>query len=121
VYAKAFFKPMKYAIQINGAPDQSQSVYSAQQFIKAALAEGHEIIRVFFYHQGIYNGFGAEASWSALARQYGLDLVLCVSAVERRGMDPSVAARLREGFRLGGLAQWVEAALKADRTLMFGG
>jgi tRNA 2-thiouridine synthesizing protein D len=112
---------MKYAIQINSAPVQSQSVHSAQQFIKAALAEGHEIIRVFFYHDGIYNGFAVDAAWPALARQHGLDLVLCVSAAERRGMAAGASAELAEGFRFGGLAQWVDAALKADRTLVFGG
>lgn len=112
---------MKYAIQIHCAKDQSQSMASAQQFIKAALAEGHEIVRVFFYHEGVYQGFGAETYWSALARQHGLDLVLCGSAAERRGMHPSAPVCLAEGFRIGGLGQWVEAVLKADRTLVFGG
>lgn len=124
---------MKYAIQINTGPGQSQSARSAYQFIKAALAEGHEILRVFFYHEGIYHGFrtadeegdGLFPDWSGLVRAHGLDLVLCISAAERRGMMRSGAqgqreAEAGEGFRIGGLGQWMEACLKADRVLVFG-
>jgi tRNA 2-thiouridine synthesizing protein D len=124
---------MKYAIQINGGPGQSQSARSAYQFIKAALAEGHEIVRVFFYHEGIYHGFGRAGAegdslfpdWAGLARTHGLDFVLCVSAAERRGRVPSDTkgkqeASAAEGFRIGGLGQWMEACLKADRVMVFG-
>lgn len=115
---------MKYAIQINGAPGQSPSAQGAHEFIKAALAAGHEVIRVFFYHDGVCNGFHADErerrnvpDWSGLARGHGLDLVLCVSAAERRGL---AAASPAEGFRLGGLGQWMDACLKADRVMVFG-
>jgi tRNA 2-thiouridine synthesizing protein D len=125
-------KAMKFAVQINSGPGQSPSAHSAYQFIKAALAEGHEIVRVFFYHEGIYHGFAAGAhedriapDWSDLGRRHGVDLILCVSAAERRGMISSTsgdkAANLAEGFRVGGLGQWMEACLKADRVLVFGG
>lgn len=120
---------MKYAIQVNTGPGPSQSAHSAYQFIKAALAEGHEIVRLFFYHDGIYNSFimtrhaasgdRVFPDWSGLATQHGIDLVLCVSAAERRGLSPDT--RLAEGFRIGGLGQWVEACLKADRVMVFGG
>ena len=45
---------MKFAIQINASPYHSNAGQTAYQFINAALALGHEIIRVFFYHDGIY-------------------------------------------------------------------
>jgi tRNA 2-thiouridine synthesizing protein D len=124
---------MKYAIQINGGPGLSPSAASGYQFIKAALAAGHEIVRVFFYHEGVYHGFGGAGAagdslfpdWSGLARSHGLDLVLCISAAERRGLVPSdakarQAAVAAEGFRIGGLGQWMEACLKADRVMVFG-
>jgi tRNA 2-thiouridine synthesizing protein D len=121
---------MKYAIQVNTGPGSSQSACSAYQFIKAALAEGHEIVRLFFYHDGIYNslimtrqhiasGDPGFPDWSGLAKQHGIDLVLCISAAERRGLPADV--RLADGFRLGGLGQWMEACLKADRVMVFGG
>jgi len=39
---------MKFAIQVNASPYQSNAGYTAYQFIKAALAAGHEVFRVFF-------------------------------------------------------------------------
>lgn len=114
---------MKYAIQINGAPGRSPAVQVAHEFIKAVLAAGHEVNRVFFYHDGVYNGFNADRKeplnfpdWSALAHRHGLDLVLCVSAAERRGLAAGLPA---PGFRFGGLGQWMEACLQADRVLVF--
>lgn len=122
---------MMYAIQVTARPLQTPGAHTAYQFIKAALMEGHEINRVFFYHDGVYNGFGAGVQggpavpdWSDLAARYGIDLVLCVSAAERRGLcsDSGVpfAGRCLEGFRIGGLGLWMEACLKADRLLVFG-
>jgi len=116
---------MKYAIQVNAGPFCSQAAHTAYQFIKAALDKDHEIVRVFFYHDGVYNGLQPDLSsedknsvppWSDLADRHGIDLVLCVSAAQRRGMPTSGA----DGFRGGGLGQWMEACLKADRVLVFG-
>ena len=46
---------MKLSIQINEGPYQHQASDSAYQFTKAALDKGHEIFRVFFYHDGVNN------------------------------------------------------------------
>lgn len=127
---------MKFAIQINSDPARSQGAYSAYRFIQAALAGGHAIVCAFFYHDGVYNGMGSVPSgaetgsapnWSGLAKSHGIDLVLCVSAAERRGIVPAESVMgaqidecLAEGFRIGGLGQWTEACLRADRVLVFG-
>jgi tRNA 2-thiouridine synthesizing protein D len=116
---------MKYAIQVNAGPFSAQAAHTAYQFIKAALGKGHEIVSVFFYHDGVYNALRSGSSaevhdsaprWSDLADQYRIDLVLCVSAAERRGVSTFGA----DGFRIGGLGQWIDACLKADRVLVFG-
>lgn len=130
--------PMKFAIQINASPYQSNAGYSAYQFIKAALSQGHEICRVFFYHDGIYHAFKYatppddelqfSAQWSELARLHQVDLVVCISAAQRRGLLHGDEAKrqgkqddeLAEGFRISGLGQWVEATLEADRFIVFG-
>jgi len=130
---------MKFAIQINSAPYQTQGSDTAFQFIRAALRNGHEIVRVFFYHEGVYNGLGyamppdderpVVKRWSDLAREHGIDLVICISAAQRRGLlSREEAVRvgkadtdLAEGFRIAGLGLWVEACLNADRFLIFGG
>ena len=130
---------MKFAIQINSAPWRSEGCDSGYQFIRAALALGHEIVRVFFYYEGAYNGLRWMAPpedekpiirrWSELAAEHGVDLVICISAAQRRGLLEGHEAErvgkrdddLAEGFRIAGLGLWVEACLKADRFLSFGG
>ena len=65
--------------------------------------------------------------WSQLAEQAGLDLVVCISAAQRRGLlCLDEAARqgkqdddLAPGFRIAGLGQWLEATLLADRCIVF--
>ncbi|GAW85776.1 tRNA 2-thiouridine synthesizing protein D [Bathymodiolus platifrons methanotrophic gill symbiont] len=128
---------MKYSIQINSSPYQSNSSETAYQFIKSALEMGHEVIRVFFYQEGVYHAFRyvtppddevqIVARWSALARRYKLDLVVCISAAQRRGLLEANEAKrqgkvdndVADGFRIAGLGQWVEATLKADRFIEF--
>lgn len=129
---------MKFAIQINSSPYQAQAGETAYQFIRATLSMGHEVIRVFFYNDGIYHALRyvtppddecqITARWSDLARLHDIDLVVCISAAQRRGLlSPGEAKRqqkldndLAEGFRISGLGQLVEATLKADRFIVFG-
>lgn len=129
---------MKYTIQINSSPYQSNSTETAYQFIKSALDMGHEVLRVFFYQEGVYHAFRFAtppddevqivSRWSALARNYDIDLVVCISAAQRRGLLESNEAKrqgkvdndVADGFRIAGLGLWVEAILEADRFIEFG-
>ena len=129
---------MKISVQINASPYQYQASDSAWRFIQAALANGHEIYRVFFYHDGIYNALndarppGDERDivkrWSALHQQHGIDLVVCVSSAQRRGLlETSVAKQvggyqsaLADGFRIAGLGLLMEAVIDSDRMVAFG-
>lgn len=129
---------MKYAIQINASPYHSTSGETAYQFIKSALEMGHEVVRVFFYQEGVYHAFRTMAPpedevqivarWSALAREYNVDFVVCISAAQRRGLLETNEAKrqgkkecdLAKGFRVAGLSLWVEAMLIADRFIEFG-
>jgi len=129
---------MKYTVMINEGPYQHQSSDSALQFVRAALEKGHEIFRVFFYHDGVNNGTRLsvppaddrllQKEWSDLAKEHGLDLVLCIAAAQRRGiMDESEAKRqgldtdnIIDGFRISGLGQLIEGGIQSDRTIVFG-
>ena len=129
---------MKFAIQVNTSPYQSNAGLTAYQFITAALAQGHQIFRVFFYHDGVYHAFKYNtppdderhltSQWSELAQRDQIDLVVCISAAQRRGLLCSDEAKrqgkkdddLAEGFRISGLGQLVEATLEADRLIVFG-
>ena len=130
---------MKFGILINEGPYQRQAADSADQFVSAALAAGHEITRVFFYHDGVNNGTRLTTPpqddrnivnrWSELAAQHSLDLVVCVAAAQRRGIvDADEAKRhgkdadnIAPGFRISGLGQLIEAAVESDRLVTFGG
>ena len=129
---------MKFAIQINASPNHSNVGQTAYQFIYTALRLGHEIVRVFFYHDGILHAFRHATQpddelqliqrWSDLAKHNQIDLVVCISAAHRRGLLCLDEAQrqgkqdndLAEGFRISGLGQWVEATLIADRLITFG-
>lgn len=129
---------MKFALQINSSPYDSEAGETAFQFSKAAIAAGHEIFRIFFYYDGIYHGLRfakppedecqITRRWSGLANSHGLDLVLCISAAQRRGLLCKDEAQrqqkldddLADGFRISGLGQLVEAMMQADRFIVFG-
>jgi tRNA 2-thiouridine synthesizing protein D len=129
---------MKLAVMVNEGPYQHQSSDSAYHFTKAALKSGHEISRVFFYHDGVNNGtrYGIPPQddrniteqWSALAKEHELDLVICIAAAQRRGiLDADEAKRhgksgdnIADGFRISGLGQLIEAGIQSDRLVIFG-
>lgn len=129
---------MKLAVMVNEGPYQHQSSDSALQFVRAALKKGHEIYRVFFYHDGVNNGTrftvppqddrNIVEGWSALADEHKLDLVICIAAAQRRGiLDENEAKRqgksgdnIAPGFRISGLGQLIEAGIQADRLVVFG-
>jgi tRNA 2-thiouridine synthesizing protein D len=129
---------MKFGIVVNEGPYTHQAADTAYQFTKAALEKGHEIVRVFFYHDGVNNGTRLTTPpqdernivkrWSELAQQHELDLVVCVAAAQRRGIvDRDEAKRqgkdadnIAPGFRISGLGQLIEAGVLADRLVAFG-
>ncbi len=118
---------MKIAVLVNEGPYQHQASDSAYLFCQATLARGHEIQRVFFYHDGVNNASrfteppqddrNIVVRWSKFADQHKVDLVVCVAAALRRGI---VADSLAPGFRISGLGQLIDAGIKADRLVVFG-
>jgi tRNA 2-thiouridine synthesizing protein D len=129
---------MKLTIQVNEGPYQHQSSDTAYYFAKAALEKGHEIFRIFFYHDGVNNGTRLTTPpqddrnivnrWSELAKEHDLDMVLCVAAAQRRGIvDDGEAERngkdatnMAPGFRISGLGQLIEGGVQSDRLVVFG-
>ena len=129
---------MKFSVMVNEGPYTHQAADTAYHFIRAVLDAGHEIFRVFFYHDGVHNGTRMTTPpqddrhivdrWSELAHDYDIDLVVCVAAAQRRGiLDKDEAKRngkdgdnIAPGFRISGLGQLIEAGIEADRLLVFG-
>jgi len=129
---------VKFGIVVNEGPYTHEASDSAYQFTKAALEKGHEIFRVFFYHDGVNNGTrltvppqderNIQKNWTDLAETHNLDLVVCIAAAQRRGiLDENEAKRqgkdannIAPGFRISGLGQLIEAGIEADRLVSFG-
>ena len=129
---------MKLSVVLYEGPYQHQAADTAYHFTRAALAKGHEIYRVFFYHDGVNNGTRLTTPpqddrnivnrWSELATEHGLDLVLCIAAAQRRGIvdegertrHGKDATNIAPGFRISGLGQLVEAGVQSDRVVIFG-
>ena len=118
---------MKFGIMVGEGPYQHQASDTAYQFCKAAIARGHSVQRVFFYHDGVNNASklteppqddrNIVQRWSKLAEEHGVDLVVCVAAALRRGIKEE---NLAPGFRISGLGQLVEVGIHADRLVVFG-
>jgi|TARA_B100001142_G_C14216829_1_gene609904 tRNA 2-thiouridine synthesizing protein D len=118
---------MKFGILVNEGPFTHQSSDSAYQFAKAAIDKGHEITRVFFYHDGVNNSTKLSEPqsddrnlvqlWSEMAEKNGVELIVCVAAALRRGIKDEILA---PGFQISGLGQLIEAGIEADRLVVFG-
>ena len=129
---------MKFGIMLNEGPYQHQASDTAYKFVEAALEAGHEIFRVFFYHDGVNNSTrftvppqddrNIQVRWSELAEKHDIDLVVCIAAAQRRGiLDENEAKRqgksgdnIAPGFRISGLGQLIEAGIQCDRLVTFG-
>ncbi|MEZ5540808.1 MAG: sulfurtransferase complex subunit TusD [Pseudomonadota bacterium] len=129
---------MKFTIQVNEGPYQHQAADTAYHFVKAAIEKGHEIFRIFFYHDGVNNGTRLTTPpqddrnivnrWTELAQAHNIDMVVCVAAAQRRGIvDDGEAQRngkdatnIAPGFRISGLGQLIEGGIQSDRLIVFG-
>lgn len=128
-----------YSLLVLSPPSSGNGSRTAAAFAHRTIARGHAIHRVFFMDDGVYNGASAavfpqdEASrldpWDTLAREHGVELVLCISSALRRGiLDQDEAERHEKGaatmhpaFTIGGLGLLVDAAAHSDRLMTFGG
>ena len=131
---------MKLSILVNEGPYTHQAADTAYLFTKAALEKGHEVFRIFFYNDGVYNGSrltvppqddrNIQKNWSELAAKHKLDLVVCIAAAQRRGVldegeakrhgKGEGAANVAPGFRISGLGQLIEMGIQSDRLVVFG-
>ncbi|MCF5054882.1 sulfurtransferase complex subunit TusD [Pseudomonas syringae] len=129
---------MKFAITVFSAA-HAPSSRRALLFAQAALAGGHEIVRLFFYQDGVFNAANnlvtpqdeqdIARQWREFVSQHQLDGVVCIAAALRRGvLNTEEAARYQRSavnldapWALSGLGQLHDAAQAADRLICFGG
>jgi tRNA 2-thiouridine synthesizing protein D len=129
---------MKFAIALFSAA-HAPSSRRALLFAQAALAGGHEIVRLFFYQDGVHNASGSVVTpqdeldlprqWRTFVTEHRLDGIVCIAAALRRGvLNAEEAGRYqREAvavaapWELSGLGQLHDAVQDADRLICFGG
>lgn len=129
---------MNYVLQITSSPYASNAGLCAYRFACAAIEMGHNIQQIFFYREGIYHAWRSitppddeinlTKCWSELAANHQVDLVVCISAAQRRGLLNQDEAQRQgkqdndwaDGFRVAGLGMWIDASLQADRCIQFG-
>jgi len=117
---------MKLTILVLEGPYNHQSPDSAYQFIQSALKKGHEITGVFFYNDGVNNLTSLmeppqddrhiAKRWEELGAQ-NIDLVVCIAAGKRRGLNDDI---LIPNARISGLGQLASMIQKSDRIVTFG-
>ncbi|MEQ8484065.1 MAG: sulfurtransferase complex subunit TusD [Pseudomonadales bacterium] len=128
---------MRLALAVHGAPYASQSSASALRFARAAVAGGHEIPRVFFYHDGVQAASAIAVApqdepspldgWVALAAEHDMELAVCIAASLKRGVVNEEeraryslsAANVHPSFAVVGLGQLIDAVMQADRLVTF--
>ena len=128
---------MKISVAVHGGPQSSQSARTAARFTEAALNAGHEIYRVFFYHEGVRTGdtnsvvpqdeSSSLNDWLRLKSQHNLDLSVCIAAAIRRGVLNTAererydrtAANIHPDFEIVGLGQLIDAMIESDRFVTF--
>lgn len=128
---------LTYTLVVNGPVYGSQSARSAYQFAQAVIEQGHTLVSVFFYQDGVSNGttlsvpandeFDLSKAWQELAQQHHVRLETCVAAALRRGIISEDEAsqhglaysNLAQGFIQAGLGSLAEAMLTQDRVVQF--
>lgn len=128
---------LTYTLVVNGSVYGNQSARSAYQFALAVLEQGHTLVSVFFYQDGVTNGsaltvpandeFDLVKAWQKLATEHAVRLETCVAAALRRGVVSQDEANqhdlaqsnLAEGFQQAGLGSLAEAMLVQDRVVQF--
>ncbi|MEB0078535.1 sulfurtransferase complex subunit TusD [Pseudomonas sp. CCI3.2] len=129
---------MKFAIALFSAA-HAPSSRRALLFAQAVLAGGHEIVRLFFYQDGVHSTSGnivtpqdeldVPRQWREFVTEHQLDGVVCIAAALRRGVlneeeaqrYERPAANLPAPWALSGLGQLHDAVQDADRLICFGG
>lgn len=130
--------PLAYTVVVRCGPKQQSQALSALQFTQALLAQGHTLLRVFFYQQGVHLASGLRVmpqdelnltqQWQQLAQEHDVELGVCIAAALQSGIVDAQeadryeldAASLATHFTLVGLGQLANACSQSDRLVSFG-
>jgi len=112
--------PVNFAIVI----ESDTSLARAYEFAQATVAAGHQIHRVFLYHDAVrladpnFESTALIDTFIKFSYEHSFELAACVSAAERRGIA-AVNGVARDGITVVGLGQFADCLVQADRTVTF--
>ena len=117
---------LTYTILVSAAPLSKPGNQSALNFCQALIAKKHAINSVFFYQEGVLtankfidftsNEAHPSKAWQQLARDYNINLAVCIGASARRGIVTAIRAN---EFKAVGLGHLMEAMRTSDRIIQF--
>ena len=124
---------MIFTIAVLGGPQDTQANLHALTFARSVIESGHQINRVFFYHEGVSvalktietppGEFNYGKAWTDFSLKTNIELAVCVASGSRRGIiedqSDNSSSNLAENFELVGLGQLVEAISNSDRYIEF--
>ena len=121
---------MDISILVQGSPTSTRACHSALDFAASVADSEHHLFRVFFYQEAVNIGAkhfdtpldepNLQTKWLKLSQQHDIELVLCVSAAQRRGISQAGDHdTVADGFVVSGLGQLIEAMLESDRLVSF--
>jgi len=126
-----------YSILITSPPYKGQNAQRAIAFARTAIAEGHTVNNVFFYGDGVHhaNDYMVEVggefypleAWKALHNEFGVTLLLCITAAIKHGVlskqeadiNARKGANLATGFDQAGLGEFFAALHHCDKVVQF--
>ncbi|MGF1743257.1 sulfurtransferase complex subunit TusD [Vibrio profundum] len=128
---------LTYTLLVTGSLYGSQSARNAYMFAKELLTQGHQLVSVFFYQDGVLNAsaysvpandeFDLVSAWRQLEKDHAVRLETCVSAALRRGVVSEAESEQHKldgqnfsaQFSQVGLGSLAEAMLTQDRVVEF--
>lgn len=124
------------AVVVRGNPLAGHGAWAALRFCEAAVAAGHDIVRVFFHGEGVESAnanrvFPQDETdllqrWQSLHESAGVTPIVCVSSALKRGLLDAREARrsgklqtLAPFMEIGGLGLLIEATSLASKVVCF--
>ncbi len=115
---------MKILVIVTESPWGSSLGVTALRLVRALIGEGEQLCAVYFREEGVYHAQQGRAgdagtpslyeAWEELARNQGVQLMVCSSAAQRR-LDKAPGGSFAEA----GLAQMMELLQDCDRVVTF--
>ncbi|OUL56677.1 sulfurtransferase complex subunit TusD [Pseudoalteromonas ulvae] len=113
-----------FVLSLHSSQSDYTSAMNLIHFANAACDAGHSIEAIFLYQDAVWHSsphivtpsdeYPIHQQWQKLADR-GLNLLLCVTAAEKRGINLNSTAP----FTVAGLAEFAMTTAKADKWIQF--